>query len=349
MAIFKKKWFRFILFAVLLIGTFASAFAVIFSVPEYQSGEIGSSLFFGAFAVVGQLFFFLAFDMLYDIGNGFLRFLRMAFIILGALICLAIGVTSNVLYSVSETSLSPWLRGFGGMWLAYGVICFYLYYFADCNFWPFALTPFIQIIAYAGAYAVTVVFAYVGGAAGAFFYGYPVLIACAVAFIIMCIILKKKGLPFDSDLSLPEITGKNKKPSPASIQTGGESVKTQRKDASIELFDPLEKAVKNAIVRALSGFGNGIYGRVTGDKIQQLVIANKVKVYGDVYYEWDSGSIVSETYHVTDDMQDLVDKLNDDIEEYIDDEVEALKDKYLNYDKFDEGDRKSEVKIRRVK
>ncbi|MDE7329730.1 MAG: hypothetical protein K2N30_01360 [Clostridia bacterium] len=349
MAIFEKKWFRFIIFIVLLAATFVSMAVVLFSDAMSGTNMMGGALMFGVFAVVGQLFLFLAFDMLYDIDNGFLRFLRMVFIILGFLICLACGLACEIVYSLTPMpELSPWLRGFCGLWLAYGVISFYLYYFCNYNFWPFAVTPLIQIFAFIGSYAVTVIFAYVGDAAGDFCYGYPVLIACAVAFIVMCIILKKMGLPFDIDLSLPKAKPQNSGYKPTVNGEGGDYRKEDKN------YQALKKAVDKAILNALhSMVGEGQYGRITecyyggGTNIKGTVtLSGEVRVSGLVHYELTSNSPTLSSHDISDDIQRLVDDLNEKIEDNIDDEVYSLSSEYLGYDNGVDIDCNVQIKMK---
>ena len=337
MAIFEKKWFRLIIFTVLLVATFVSCAVVLFSDAMAGTNSMGGALMFGMLAVVGQLFLFIAFDMLYGVENGFLRFLRILFIILGALVCVAAGVTSGLFYSLSPMpEVSPWLRGFCGMWLAYGVISFYLYYFADYNFWSDAVIPFIQLIAFAGAYAVTVAFAYVGDAAGDFCYGYPVMISCAVLFIVMCVILKKKGLPFDIDLSLPKITKNTGNKSPVYNTQNDGGADCRREDKS---FKALKQAVDKAITSALrSMLGEGQFGRIAecyggGTNIKSSVSANgSVYVSGTVRYELTSSNPSLNSYDVQNDMQSLIEGLNDYIVRYIEEEADALSDYYFGYE-----------------
>lgn len=346
MAIFEKKWFRFIIFIVLLVATFVSMAVVLFSDAMSGTNMMGGALMFGVFSVAGQLFLFLAFDMLYDIENGFLRFLRMLFIILGFLICLVCGLACDIVYILAPMpELSPWLRGFCGMWLAYGVISFYLYYFCDYNFWTDAITAFIQIFAFIGSYAITVIFAYIGDAAGKFCYGYPVLIACAVAFIVMCMILKKKGLPFDIDLSLPKVKPQNSGYTP-NTNSGAEDLRKEDSNRK-----ELKKAVDNAISEALHHMlGEGRYGHIAecyggGTNIKSTVSSDgSVRVTGLVHYELTSTVTTLNSYDISDDIQSLVDELTEKIKDKIDEAVYYLSDKYFGYENGVNPDIKIQMK-----
>lgn len=349
MRIFEKKWFRLIIFIVLLICTFVAGAVVLFSDAMAGTNELGGAILFGVCAVAGQLFLFIAFDTLYGVDNKLLRLLRMLFIILGALICFAAGVGSSIFYSVSKEVISPWLRGFCGMWFAYGVISFYLYYFADYNFWPDAILPFLQLIAFAGAYFITVIFAYVGEATVQFCYGYPVLIACAIAFIVMCIILKKKGLPFDIDLSLPDNKRGSKKPVSYGSADDTEEYTEKRKSAAAMLISPLEGAAKEGVYRAFGGIGvkRGNYGNLEdgGSKLHYLALTGSVKIYGEVYYRITSTLSTLNSNDIQDDAQNLVDELAEDIIYYTYDKVQELKAKYEDYDNFTKSNIKTDIRV----
>lgn len=312
MEIFGKRWFRLLLeflivsamfIAVIVIsGTDSTGLSVYFRSFEF----IRNGFFFGGvFGLAGVLLFCICFDLMGEIENPILGILRVILLILGSLIALVMGSLSFIIvYSKGRAAVSsanPWAAGLGSFWLLGYAATFLLYFLADDNYWSEVILPFIPPISHIGAYLITVIFTYIGNAAGAFFYWIPLIIV-VLGIAVIIYLIKKNGLPFDGGKSYKGgaasysgnfSAGENKSSAPperhssTERKSGGDS----RKDFNGE----------RPVLRALSPIVNNTYGLLWNPNREKLDLRVKVIKLSEhsttsVYY---SGTFVYEDSNPT--------------------------------------------------
>lgn len=324
MAIFEKKWFRFIIFIVLCVALFVSC-VVVAAENSRQWNEDTIVIILGSSAAVGQIPAYLAFDVLGVSENGFLRFLRFILFILSAVVFVGVGFISILLYSVFPTAQGmTWVHGLAAMWFPYGIISFYLYYFAVDRDWDETIMPFVQLIAAAAGYFTGVIFAYIGDAAGSFFYGFPIMILSVIAVIVMCVILKSNGLPFSYAVHKNNTNTGN-------THTDGRDEK-KRKDGRGMISDKLNSAVSAAINSAVSEEERGYYGRIDSHNIK-FDIMNNISVYGSfVYLITSNGKLEDYLNDYKKDAEEVRENLESEIEKRVENALCEVKREYTGYD-----------------
>lgn len=198
----EKKWFRFLLNAV--IGIALVVGLVVFAERYEFSTDFqwDACIIFGLIAYIGTFFFFLATDILYDADKTIIGILRLVVTIIGMLFIGFGGMLSMLSVAFDATkevvsSESPWLFALATPWMMSGILSFLLYCFAEGYDWHRVFFPIIPILSFLGSYILCVIFTYIGNAAGSFFYGWLPFILSIGGIVWVVFELKENGLPFD--------------------------------------------------------------------------------------------------------------------------------------------------------
>lgn len=350
MGFLKKKWVRALINFVLTLAIFITIASVFDSTninekhPAISDASLG--VFMGIIAFLGTFVYFIAFDLLGDVVSGVAGFIRIVLLILGTLGILLFGII-GYLGSVADMSRailqneSPWLFAFSNLWILGALLSFVLFYFAVDNAWAKGFFPFISIVSLIISYFISVIFTYIGNAAGTFFYWLPLILAAGI-IVFMIFRIKNEGLPFltkeDLKWSAKYAFDNSKNSTFAASYQQNTATKTENQKPVDNRLDyngaaPINKAIYDRIARRPLSFISDNYSVKWESDINYSVLifsSISITISGNLKYIIGLGNTPSFSDEAT--AKYYLDSVCSNIESEIRSIIDDVRSKYKGYD-----------------